>query len=254
MHSILTDLSDGSLALAVKANLYAFFRLLGRAPQAEFSEQDRLARWRTRVPHFWFNGVLCTRAPQADETLVIEDTLAYFRQRGVSGFTWWPETGVDVHAWAQALAPHGFRLDANTPGMALALADLPATPALPDGLVIRPVGDLAALREWAHAFVLGYGLPAAWEDPFYDLMAGLGLDLPLRYYTGYLHGQPVAVSTLFLAAGVAGLYNVATLPEARGLGYRASILQSSEMGLRVYQRLGFRTVCQMAHLFWADAR
>lgn len=73
MDMLLTDLSNGSLSVAVKANLYAFFRLLGRSPEAEFSEQDGLARWRTPVPHFWFNGVLCARPPRADESATVQE-------------------------------------------------------------------------------------------------------------------------------------------------------------------------------------
>ena len=62
---------------------------------------------------------------------------------------------------------------------------------------------------------------------------------------------------MLLALGVAGLYNVATLPEARGKGigaymsfapllearedgYRIGILQASDMGRSVYERLGFQ--------------
>jgi GNAT superfamily N-acetyltransferase len=95
----------------------------------------------------------------------------------------------------------------------------------------------------------------------------MGTDLPFRYYLGSLGGKPVAASTLFLGAGVAGIYNVATLREARGrgigaamtliplyearnIGYRAGILQSSDMAYRVYERLGFRTLCQMEHFYW----
>jgi predicted acetyltransferase len=85
---------------------------------------------------------------------------------------------------------------------------------------------------------------------------GLDEDSPLRSYLGRLDGEAVAASSLLVAAGVAGIYNVATLSEARRqglgtavtlealreareLGYRIGVLQSSAMGFGVYRRLGF---------------
>ena len=64
---------------------------------------------------------------------------------------------------------------------------------------------------------------------------------------------------LHLAAGAAGLYGVATRPEARGSGlarhltlhafraareqgYQQGVLHASAMATSLYQRLGFRTV------------
>jgi predicted acetyltransferase len=72
---------------------------------------------------------------------------------------------------------------------------------------------------------------------------------------------------VFLGAGVAGVQFVATLPEARGqglgaamtlaplraardLGYQAGILQSSEVGYKVYLRLGFVKVCEVDNFYW----
>ena len=78
---------------------------------------------------------------------------------------------------------------------------------------------------------------------------------------------PVAISALYLDAGVAGIYFVATLPEARGkglatqlvqtaledakkLGYRVGILQSSAMGKNVYQRISFQECCPIGIYLW----
>src|SRR6185503_10854255 len=108
--------------------------------------------------------------------------------------------------------------------------------------------------------------PPAWESIAFDLWMQLGLDLPIRNYLGYLNGGPVATSTVFYGGGVAGIYCVATLPEARGkgigaaitlkplldareMGYRVGVLQSSEMGFNIYQRLGFRHLCQIENFY-----
>jgi predicted acetyltransferase len=81
-----------------------------------------------------------------------------------------------------------------------------------------------------------------------------------HHYLARLDGEPVATTSLFPAAGVAGIHFVGTFPEARGrgiaaalaatalrdacdAGYRAATLQSSKMGFGVYQRLGFTQCC-----------
>jgi len=151
--------------------------------------------------------------------------------------------------------------------MAIDLQMIPKKPTLPANLRIVPVMDGDTLRIWTLAFLGGYELPLAWESSFYQFLAGLGLALPVRHYLGYLEDMPVATSSLYLGAGVAGVMFVATLSEARGrglgsamtlaplqeartLGYRAGILQSSEMGYQVYQRLGFQRLCVIDNYYW----
>ena len=90
------------------------------------------------------------------------------------------------------------------------------------------------------------------------MSAGLE-NAPWQMYLGYLDRKPVASSILFLGAGVAGVYGVGTIPEARNQGigaamtmkplrgareqgYHFAVLFSSRMGYPVYKRLGFREV------------
>ena len=82
--------------------------------------------------------------------------------------------------------------------------------------------------------------------------------LQFLHYLGWLNAEPVATSSLFLGAGVAGIYNVTTLPEVghQGIGgemtytplwersareYRIGIQQSTHLGFNVYRRPGFRS-------------
>ncbi len=269
MERILTDTSAPALARAVKANLLAFFERLPQSRVAEFHEGHGLLRWRTPIAHPWFNGVLAQRPGTGADGSLIRETQAYFREHGVAAMTWWLDPDLQPSDWEPQLAAHGFRYDASTPGMAAQLAALNGDLKRPDDFRIVPVEDRAALRVWTDTFMAGYGLPPAFANDFGQMMGDLGFDLPLRSYLGYLDGRPVTASTLHLAAGVAGIYNVATLPEARGrglgaaitlqplreaqaLGYHVGILQSSEMGFKVYQRLGFRQVCAVDHFYWSS--
>ena len=109
---------------------------------------------------------------------------------------------------------------------------------------------------------MGFEFPAFLEPLWPEVFAfgGERLDDPLRYFIGWSDGQAVATSSLILAAGVAGVYCVAALPEvrrkgiatamtlaalrqARALGYRVAVLQATEMGAGVYRRIGFREYC-----------
>ena len=125
------------------------------------------------------------------------------------------------------------------------------------------VDDLAALDAWEElqrrALMLDDTRARAWRDA-HD--RALSADIQLRDWIALLDGAPVAAAGLFVAAGVAGIYNVATVPEARGRGIGRAVtaaalaeavargehtaaLGSSEMGFPVYSHLGFREVSRL---------
>ena len=82
--------------------------------------------------------------------------------------------------------------------------------------------------------------------------------------SGYHDGEPVSTAAIVVGGGAIGVYNVATLPgsQRRGFGEAVMrhalaearkrhvterlILQSTPAGLRLYERMGFRTVTRVA--------
>jgi GNAT superfamily N-acetyltransferase len=80
-------------------------------------------------------------------------------------------------------------------------------------------------------------------------------------YVGYTDGVPVSTGLGYRTGRTIGVYNIATLESARRRGYGAAmtmrivedgaaagcdvaILQASDMGKPIYERLGFRTVVE----------
>jgi GNAT superfamily N-acetyltransferase len=140
---------------------------------------------------------------------------------------------------------------------------------MPSTLAIEQVGDLDSLEYWCCTVVRGFG----WPERMTEAMARVEADLGAgqyehrRLYIGYLRGQPVVTALVFLGAGVAGLYAVVTLPEARrqgighamtlralldarALGYRIGTLHASSMGFGMYAGLGFQVYCQLGRYIW----
>ena len=266
MNTIQTDVSAEALVTAIRANMGDLFRHISRSNPAEHFENQGFARWYTPLPHPWFNGVLCSNPHDDGDEGFIDGTIQYFREKKVSAFTWWMEPQLKPSDWKPALTRHGFGFSNDTPGMAIDLHEMKESGQKLEGLEIRIAGDAETLRDWTKVFIKGYGLPPAWENMTFDLWMQLGLELPMRNYLGYLNGKPASTSTVFYGGGAAGVYSVSTLPEARGrgigaaltrqplqeareMGYRVGVLQSSAMGFNVYKSLGFRHLCQIENFY-----
>ena len=85
-------------------------------------------------------------------------------------------------------------------------------------------------------------MPSFVSEAFADLYTSLGPGtdaLAIRYYLGLSHGEPVAASMLALGAGVAGIYNVATIPEAQRKGFGSAITLTVLREARSLRFLGF---------------
>jgi predicted GNAT family acetyltransferase len=50
--------------------------------------------------------------------------------------------------------------------------------------------------------------------------------------------------------GLGAAVTLQPLLDAREQGYRVGVLEASDMGNKVYQRLGFKEICQMNRYCW----
>lgn len=266
-NSILWDLSDApAVVAALEANLREGYVRFGRGLGAEFHEEQDALWFVTGLPFQVPNGVVrFDVAPEMAGTRI--DTLLreYAARRAPSCWLVTPSTHpTDLSA---RLQERGY-FSEFAPGMAADLDAVDLSVPLPPGLRIEPVTDTNTMAVWVHVLAVGSPVPSEVERLLLDWLARSGFhpDPAAHFFLGTLDGQPVATSLLFLGGGVAGIYSVATIPDARrrgigaamtlaamregqALGYRVAGLQSSEMGLNIYKRLGFGEYCTFGICF-----
>lgn len=255
--------SDAQLAAAIEANLFELFRAISTLPGAERAEGEALSYHRSFPPGAMFNAAWRARFPAAEIDARINEALNWFAQRDAPLVSWWFGLPREPAGLFERLIERGFELDYSAPGMAIANAAIADPLPLPDGLHIVQATDAQTLADWSQALYGAYAeydmsLAAArtWEKATLTFGAA---HAPWKLYLGYLHGQPVATNMLFTGGGVAGLFCVGTIPSVRGQGVaRPIILQplldaraegcaygvlfAAEMGIPIYEHLGFHLV------------
>lgn len=252
----------------IEVNLWEFGIHLGQSSKVEIYDHADMLWYATGIASPMLNGVFRTQLAPSEIEGRIEATLEYFRSRKLS-LMWWVGPSTQPDDLGQHLEAHGFTQWADMHGMAFDLLALKEHSTSLFNLKIKPVRDIEALREWAHPFAISFGFPDSTVSTLCDLFASLGLGphLPLHHYVGYMKGNPVGCSSMFLGTGAAGIYNVGTVPDKRGqgigfaltcetlskareMGYRIGVLHSSPMGLNVYRRIGFKEYCKIKTYVW----
>ncbi len=262
MQKILESTSSDKLLSAMDANMIAFWAAYGRADGRIWHETSDVAWFYTGIPEAIFNGVLYANLNPNGVDATVDSLQAQIDEQGVPA-SWWIGPRAKPDNLGSLLEQHGLQPVGDAPGMAIDLASLDNNPQVITDFSIEKVSNAEMQTIWIQILNEGMGFSEIITREVARLADSLTVPLyELQHlYLGFLDGIPVATSALLLDSGVAGIYAVATLPEARRrgigksmtvvplieakqMGYHVGILQSSSMGHPVYQKIGFKDVCK----------
>ncbi|WP_437735642.1 GNAT family N-acetyltransferase [Sorangium sp. So ce1335] len=228
-----------------------------RLPGARVVRDAGLVLVDSGLPCDTFNFVLRSRLDAAAAPARVQEAIDSFRRAG-RPFSWWVGPADEPENLGDLLRAAGLEAAESEVAMAADLHAIRADGEPPRGLEIARVTTAAQVRDFARLLAGNWTPPDPDVVRFYERAtpALLSGDAPLWLYVGYLEGTPVATSELAVGGGVAGLYNISTIPsyrrrgigraltlrpllDARAAGLRVAILQASADGLRLYEQMGF---------------
>ncbi len=227
-------------------------------PGAELEEGPGWLLGAGSASHPAISNAAFRRDDGADPAEMLDRARGFFGARG-RGFSVWGRDGCDEDRDLLAAADAaGLQFVYAMPEMTLT-APVEA-PALPPGAELRRLTAVEEAEDYWKAATASYASLGFPPEVFagYSDHSGL-LAENVAAFIAYLDGEPVAIAMTIVSEGVAGIYWVGTLEQARGKGLGRAVtaaatnagfelgadlasLQASPMGKPIYEAMGYETV------------
>ncbi len=251
---------------AIDANLRAALAMFARPnPSGATKQLEGVAVASSGLQFSMFNSAILTSAVSSRDELRdrIRAAGKFFRSRGLPWSFWvcegWIENPVRSVV-GEEFVSNGMHLVVELPGMAAERIAPPQKP-LPH-LIFRPVKDSLTRADFARIMCVAFGIPFAISRAVYE--SERTWTGPFTGWIGYIGDLPVTSTATLVTGDMVGVYAVGTLPthQRKGCGeaimryalarahettsIRRTILQSSEAGYALYQRMGYRRITRYA--------
>jgi len=266
MNTILHDRSEPAILDAIDHNYRASMRAFGLAAHVKLRDDDSLFWFVTSVPDPAFNSIMYANLTP-EQILPTVQELNQLRSTHAVPMNWLIGPSSRPTNLGQLLLTAGLTHFVDLPLMVVDLAARVAAGELPIDFSIQRVTTPAVFAEWIETERRGFEVEAPLVPALTALRQGMGIDhsYPVHHFLGRLSEQPVATASVVFAAGIIGVYDVATVPSARNrgigtaithhilqaarqTGYEIAFVQPSSMAYHVYERLGFRE-CGVCSVF-----
>lgn len=265
---ILRDLCDDNLLDAVERNHYEnLFYLPSRHPGMQVLTQEDLIIVDSEIPSLHLNFVCTTKNFGEGSEKKFERAIGHFKDKK-QPFSWVIGPSTSVDAAASHLTKLGFKHQDILTSLLLNLSFFSKKLKYIPGFRVQHALTKATLADVAKV----YGATIQQQGPmerYFEKISCLAfhsLD-PIRYFVGYLKGQPVVVGELFLGAGLAGMrcvverslqemekdlyFDVMTkmILVAQQQGYHFATTTCTQEHIGYYEDLGFKKYCEFLKVF-----
>ena len=247
----------------VELNLWETWANFGRGPGCTLHDESDALWFETPIPTMPYNTVLRFQV-EGDIDRRIGSLVKGYTDRNVTQL-WIVHPSALPTDLPQRLVEHGLQEIEIAPCMARSLEDLPEPPPLPPGVEIREAIEESDLIELYGLAAWRWGVPEEYRPQLRKMIEKFEIGergSNTRMWLALKDAVPISKIGLYNGSGSAGIYGVATKPEARGLGiasilmnvamqaakemgHRLAVLDSSPLAEKLYQRLGFITVAPL---------
>jgi GNAT superfamily N-acetyltransferase len=245
----------------IEENFFAVCRYWGRL-NSSLIYAGSIGAMHTGVAVSDINWVWNEKPLTSDNAQSIADIKEIYKQLNLR-FEWWVYPRGKSPETARMLQEAGLCLIEKAPCMAADLNDSISDKQFPDNTTISHVKDKNDLLIWEEISFHGFEMPRRVREQYGTFIASFDLSAqsPQKLFLAYFDKKPVATSLLFTHKNSAGIYYVSTLPAyrnkgfglmitqaamqaAKDAGFKYIILQATQLGAKVYMRMGFKEYCR----------
>jgi GNAT superfamily N-acetyltransferase len=247
----------------VEVNLWETWSNFGRGPGCTLHEEDDALWFETPIPILPYNTVLRFQVEHnVDER--IDFLVNKYKERNVPQL-WIVHPSAQPGDLIERLQKRGLQEIEIAPCMGRSLENLPDMPPIPYGVEIREAIGETDLIELYGLAAWRWGVPDEHRPQLRKMIEKFEIGertSNTRFWLAWKDGVPISKIGMYNGSGSAGIYGVATKPEARGLGiasilmnvamqaakemgHNLAVLDSSPLAEKLYQRLGFIIVAPL---------
>ena len=251
-------------ALLVERHHAEWFLAEAVVPGAEV-HRDRDITWVVHAGQAWRNAGIMVRFRASSAERRLDTLLARYERHG-RGMALWISPSATPENLPELLRARRLRCQKHFPAMLRRLADPTPRRAVPAGLEIRRVVDVAEYERTPHPAIGPVTTPLRRQA--FERLRALVADRSgrTRAFVAWLKGKPVGATELFLGSESAGLHSLSVLEgyEGGGIGSaliehvcedavrsraKTMVLLATTEGQRLYERRGFTEVGRFGYWY-----